>query len=508
VATATTATATLKLPLGQNRVVLRVYDDKLATSMATATVTVVDTTPPALTSPGNVVVFVGEGSSAIVDLGFPGVADACDPRPAVRAVWLLDGETTVNQPIPDPKHATFPLGGHTVRWFVTDAGGNTATVDQFVDINAGSGVDVPPTLQAPPTCPDPPLTSSTPVPLDVRVCVFGRMNLTTNTREGTAAWASCSTDQCVIDNLNSVFADARALWSDTVALNVVGFKVIADPCPPGYTDSSCISSCGGPTTFLQNNYGDMCNFDAGSSAPPGYEYGQAVKWCQQAWQFQPRLGGTAFDQCQRGLVAVIGNKVVSGTFCAFGNHGSPREADPQGDNVPLFACDDPNKINNNDQGAYLTFPQTETSCFQHALAHELGHALGMHHGDGVDNDCNGVWDYTCDQPEFNAFDCMNGSFSLMCDLSDSTVLTNLQKNRVRVFASRTPTTNGAQTPGQNCGTVVPPPVPGDVGHVTVTVDTGGCGGGGGCLIGATAPIETSVLLLALGLLTLTLRRRR
>jgi hypothetical protein len=38
--------------------------------------------------------------------------------------------------------------------------------------------------------------------------------------------------------------------------------------------------------------------------------------------------------------------------------------------------------------------------------------------------------------------------------------------------------------------------------------TSGGGGGGGCLIAATAPIETSVLLVALGLFVLSRRRKR
>ena len=115
VAATNTSTATLTLPLGVNHIVLNVYDDKLATSQATTTITVVDSTPPGLASPGHVVVYVGESSSTSVDIGFPGVADVCDPHPTVNAVWLLDGEIAVNLPLPDPKHAVLPLGSHLIR---------------------------------------------------------------------------------------------------------------------------------------------------------------------------------------------------------------------------------------------------------------------------------------------------------------------------------------------------------------------------------------------------------
>ena len=76
--------------------------------------------------------------------------------------------------------------------------------------------------------------------------------------------------------------------------------------------------------------------------------------------------------------------------------------------------------------------------FGTVLAHELGHALLLRHGDGVDNDNNGVFDESCDQNEFNAFDlkASHDQLSLMYPtvFADVTTITALQRDLARTAA--------------------------------------------------------------------------
>jgi MYXO-CTERM domain-containing protein len=102
------------------------------------------------------------------------------------------------------------------------------------------------------------------------------------------------------------------------------------------------------------------------------------------------------------------------------------------------------------QGAFTLLDEQEAMADHTALAHELGHALGLKHGHGTDNDCDGRWDESCDSDE-GLTDEMAG-LSLMSPSGFSTVLTNLQKNKARDFALTVPPNSGPS--GANCPTVV------------------------------------------------------
>jgi hypothetical protein len=78
------------------------------------TVTVVDTTPPVITCPADVVRKVGQA----VNLGTPGVSDIVDTSPTV----------TNNAP------AAYPPGATTVTWTAKDASGNSAQCPQKVTL--------------------------------------------------------------------------------------------------------------------------------------------------------------------------------------------------------------------------------------------------------------------------------------------------------------------------------------------------------------------------------------
>ena len=69
------------------------------------------------------------------------------------------------------------------------------------------------------------------------------------------------------------------------------------------------------------------------------------------------------------------------------------------------------------------------------VAHEFGHALGLGHGDGIDNDGNGVFDECCDPSEHDT-----GSSLMSAGGTGSLTITELQRNAMRAIAFVTPGT--------------------------------------------------------------------
>lgn len=106
-------------PHGENAVAIRVSDG-ISTATATTTVTVADTKVPVLVSvsPVRVAVDRGEVFASNVKLPRPKVADVCDLVPKM----------VHNAP------KKFPIGVTTVKWTITDAGGNRLTANQKVTV--------------------------------------------------------------------------------------------------------------------------------------------------------------------------------------------------------------------------------------------------------------------------------------------------------------------------------------------------------------------------------------
>ena len=64
-------------------------------------------------------------------------------------------------------------------------------------------------------------------------------------------------------------------------------------------------------------------------------------------------------------------------------------------------------------------------------AHEIGHALLLAHGNGLDDDLNGRWDSQCDVESESS----SGPFSLMHEMYGSELITDLQRKLARAAAA-------------------------------------------------------------------------
>lgn len=104
--------------IGQHTVTLTLTDARGNTSTCTALVTVVDTTAPSLSCPGNLTVGTNQGCTYTGSIGMASASDACDASVAI----------TNNAP------AAFLKGTTTVTWKATDDSGNFTTCTQMVTV--------------------------------------------------------------------------------------------------------------------------------------------------------------------------------------------------------------------------------------------------------------------------------------------------------------------------------------------------------------------------------------
>jgi hypothetical protein len=116
------ATATLGRGLGIFVFTLTVTDAGGLTAEDTVSITIRDTTPPALTAPPDITVPESDPIGTAVNLGQPTVSDN------------YDTVFTVSNNAP----ALFPLGDTTVTWTVSDSSGNASNAQQKVTVEPGT----------------------------------------------------------------------------------------------------------------------------------------------------------------------------------------------------------------------------------------------------------------------------------------------------------------------------------------------------------------------------------
>ncbi len=116
-AVAATSDAPAQFPLGATVVTWSATDAAGNSASATQTVTVADTTAPAVTAPADVTA-EATGTLTTVSIG------------AATADDLVDGAVAATSDAP----AQFPLGATVVTWSATDAAGNSASATQTVTV--------------------------------------------------------------------------------------------------------------------------------------------------------------------------------------------------------------------------------------------------------------------------------------------------------------------------------------------------------------------------------------
>lgn len=238
--------------------------------------------------------------------------------------------------------------------------------------------------------------------------------------------------------LYSAIETTQRIWeagADVSMLVVPGrddnIPVIGDPVRPGTQTE---------TGAIAKNLGEVYQ-GQGIASRPSAEVEAAVAECDQAW-------ARAFPDGLQGLPLIFvsaftrDDGVVDSSLLGFGPtiNGSPALCNkPYQIGPPMVA------------GRFIlvrtNWPANETgqrAFVGHTLAHEFGHALLLRHGDGIDNNGDGLWDSGCDASGEAYTDGENGGpRSLMLPRDQaSEVISPLQREVARLAAKQYPGTLG------------------------------------------------------------------
>jgi hypothetical protein len=468
------ATTTVFLPLGPQRITLKVYDPQLLPSSTVTDVTVVDTTPPSVPALPAVTFHAGsEATQMHVVLNYPTGSDVCSPVTFSAFRLVIEPDSgTVLVPI-DPRNVTLPVGTSTIVWRATDRSGNITQVNQSDQVLASPGEDPPPNPVPAPACPNPaqPLNLPGPatVPVNVRFCVVGG-KIGGTQRTGSPYWAKCpdvpdASDTCTTANIQNALTQGNTLYAapgqaPVVQFNFVGWKRIRDP---------QMFAADPPTSY------GVAPIPLASNHSFGFEINQMFADCYAAWGIPPPNATHTAEQggCLRDpMVVSVALEPCHSIGCpAVLVGGAYQSSCPTATRDP--ACDYSNICDRTfNPQAVIANDDPLT------LAHELGHVLGLPHGDGTDDDCNGLWDEDCDSAE-TADDVMDSNKNLMRNSGGTEPLTVLQRDRVRTVALKSvPTLGPADLSKCAFNEPVPPlPIPAND-NIAVPTDGGITGDGG------------------------------
>jgi MYXO-CTERM domain-containing protein len=230
--------------------------------------------------------------------------------------------------------------------------------------------------------------------------------------------------------------------------------------------------------------------------------------CWATWGLQD-TGDAGWERCTRGITVVVAARSAKSQYAC--GLGDPADA------IRNVYCAPPVNLPPNTAAPFAIFTTIPAGqCYANQIgvfgfAHEVGHALGLRHGDGLDEDCDGVWDGVCDgtdsgMPIMPGDEPNDGPANLMGPSGGPLVLTDLQKDLAHQVALAS-VPNVVSPFGAGCVAPPLPPPPEDSAAPTPPPQGGG---GCGCTIASSdpqAPYRAIGLLVAM-VASLVVRRRR